>query len=310
MNAQPFTYSSRIIGSIGCDPAQVRGRGMALSPALHVPVKLQMNAMDPTPQQDVGIMFEDITGFAVVDHAGGFPIPLETFPIRRIIMKGSTDQHVDLEFRITHAQVEAIEEARACGDVSLTLQVKIGYTVICQVQGAPTVGVLPIRAILETGVAPVFLNVKVPQSVWTNNILPAIGFGQMLLFEMPAYPIAALASLGEAFEAANRAQALFNSGEYDLCVAMCRTAVQPLRNHLRRIKEKVGDDTPGDWAEKIGNATFEWLTIVTGKTYGMGSAAVHEGSRGRFDRLDAQMILTTTVSVLAYAARLGKAVEP
>lgn len=309
MNAQSFTYSSRIIGSIGCDPTQVRGRGMALSPALQVPVKLQMSAMDPTPQQDVGIMFEEITGFAVVDHAGGFPIPLETFPIRRIIMKGSTDQHVDLEFRITHSQVEAIEKARASGDVSLTLQVKIGYTVICQGHGAPTVGVLPIRAILDTGVAPVFLNVKVPQSVWTNTVLPGVGFGQVLLFAMPAFPIAALASLGGAFEAAKRAQALFNSGEYELCVTMCRTAVEPLRNHLKRIKAELGDGTAGDWAQKIGDATFDWLTIVTGKTYGMGSAAVHEGSRGRFDRLDAQMILTTTVSLLAYAARLEKAVE-
>ncbi|HWA09567.1 MAG TPA: hypothetical protein VG838_08975 [Opitutaceae bacterium] len=100
---------------------------------------------------------------------------------------------------------------------------------------------------------------------------------------------------------------MFNAGEYDLTVGLCRTAVQPLRNHLKRIKAAAGDGTTADWAEKIGDATFEWLSIVTGKTHGVGSAAVHEGSPGRFTRLDAQMILTTTISILAYAARLERA---
>lgn len=309
MSAQSFSYSSRNIGSIDCDPTQVKGRGMALAPRLLVPLTLEMMALESTAQADVGIMFGSVTGFLVVDLAGGFPLNVDAYALQRIIMKGSTKQNVELEFPISLFQMEAIEKARNHGEVSLSLQLKVSYTVLSQGTEAK-VGFIPLRAVLDAGVAPVYLHVKVPQSIWTTQVLPAIGFGQVLLLELPAFPVSALASLGEAFAAAKRAQAMFDAGEYDLAVGLCRTAVQPLRNHLKKIKAEVGNDTAADWAEKIGDATFEWLTIVTGKTHGIGSVAAHEGSAGRFTRLDAQMILTTTVAVLAYAARLERATQP
>lgn len=79
MNAQTFTYSSRIIGSIGCDPTFVRGRGMALSPALHVPVKLQMCALEPTAQQDVGVCKPEKILRIVMTLLCGLEIPLHSF---------------------------------------------------------------------------------------------------------------------------------------------------------------------------------------------------------------------------------------
>jgi hypothetical protein len=310
MEKHTFTYSGgQIIGSISCNPTQVKGRGMVLAPVLFIPISLEMMAVGGSGLKQVGVLFDRLTGKMVVDHAGGFALTLAPCPIRRIIMQGSTAQNVDLEFPIARHQIEAIEQARQSGDVSLSLQLQVEFTLLVQGQAEGPVGVIPPRAVLDTGAAQVFANIKVPQSVWTNAVLTQIGYGQIILFELPALPLTALASLGEALEAAKRAQAQFNAGEYDLCVALCRTAVQPLRSHLKRIKAQAGNDTAADWAEKIGDATFEWLTIVIGKTHGMGSAAAHEGSPGRFTRLDAQMILTTTISILAYSARLEHGVK-
>ncbi len=311
MDKQTFTYSgSQIIGSISCNPTHVKGRGMALASVLFIPITLEMMAVGASGTKQIGVLFDRLTGKVVVDHAGGFALTLAPCPIRRIIMQGSVAQNVDLEFPITRHQIEAIEQTRQSGDVSLTFQLQVEFTLLVQGPAEGAVGVISPRAVLDTGAAQVFANIKVPQSIWTNAVLTQIGYGQIILFELPAFPLAAIASLGEAFEAAKRAQAQFNAGEYDLCVALCRTAVQPLRNHLKKIKDEAGNDTAADWAEKIGDATFEWLTTVIGKTHGMGSAAVHEGSPGRFTRLDAQMILTTTVSVLAFAARLERVNQP
>lgn len=280
---------------------------MALAPTLKIPIQMRMMALGAAGKLQTGVLFNAISGRVIIDHAGGFPLFLQPVPIAKIIMSGSTEYRAELEFPISQHQVDAVEKARASADVSLTLQLKVEYSVLCQSSNEAEVGVYPQRAILDTGVTEVFLNIKVPQSIWTKDVLTQLGFGKIILFEIPAVPISALASLGEAFEATKRAHALFGSGEYDLAVGLCRTAVQPLRNHLKKIKAAVGDDTAADWAEKIGDATFDWLNIVVGKTHGMGSAAVHEGSPGRFGRLDAQMILTLTVSLLAYVARLEQA---
>jgi hypothetical protein len=305
-----LTYSNRIFGSISCDPTQITGRGGVLAPRLHLYGKLQVSGLGTTNGQQVGVLIQEITGNAVVDHAGGFQLSLDACQIQRVVMAGSVEQNVELTFPITTSQVEAIEQARNAGDVGLTLSLRVTFLVLSQGHTDLAVGVLPLRALVDTGGAQATINLKIPQSVWTKNVLPGIGYGQIILFEMPAFPVSALATLGEAFEATKRAHAMFSSGEYDLAVGLCRTAVQPLRNHLKKIKDQAGDATAGDWAEKIGQATFDWLTIVTGKTHGVASAATHEGSSGRFSRLDAQMILTTTISLLAYAARLERVNQP
>lgn len=298
MCAQTFTYSQAHFGEISVDVTEATGRGGAPAPVLTLPAQLHVWALE-----SAGFLVQQLTGSVVVGHAGGFTLPLAPVSIQRtVVRQGFIKQFVELGFPIARHQVEAIEQNRQ-GDVNLSLQISLHYLVLAPVEMRTARAHLPC-VILDAGTAVVHQQLKLSPSIWTGQVLPNLGHGQILLLEMPVFPVAALATLGEAFEAAKRAQAMFQAGEYDVAVGLCRTVVQPLRNHLKKIKEQAGDGTAGDWAEKIGQATFEWLTIVTGKTHGVGSAAFHAGSSGRFSRLDAQMILMTTFSVLAYAARL------
>lgn len=114
----------------------------------------------------------------------------------------------------------------------------------------PVVGFHVPHVVVDTGVASISATFKVPQSTWVKEVLNNVGFGQILLFEFPAYPVSALAGLGEAFEATKRAQHQLNVGEYDLAVGLCRSAVEPLRNHLLSIKARSKDATAADWARE------------------------------------------------------------
>jgi len=303
MDTHPFTYSNYHFGKLTVDPARTCGRGGVLAPVIHVSATAEFGAINLGPNSR-SVLVQELSGTAVIEHAGGFALPVAPIPIQRLFAAEPASQHVELMLRVTQPQLEAIEAARKNGDVGITLELKLSFLVLAKTGANPVVGFHVPHVVVDAGVASTSATIKVPQSTWVKDVLTQVGFGQVLLFEFPAYPVSALASLGEAFEAAKRAQQQFNVGEYDLAVGLCRTAVQPLRNHLLSIKARSKDATAADWAEKIGAATFDWLLTVTGKTHGVSSSTHHQGSSGRFSRLDAHMILTTTVSVLAYAARM------
>lgn len=303
MNVQHFSYNQQHFGEIDFDPTQASGRGGHLAPALHLPTSFSLFPVKMIQGPQRSILVQELTGTAVIEHAGGFKLDVIPVSLHRLIAVGPARHNAELCLPITHEQIEAIEAGRKNGVVGISLQLRLSFLVLA-IQDNRFDGSQPPHLVVDAGTAPAWISFKIPQSVWTGAVLNGLGFGQVLLFELPAFPVNALTTLGEAFEAAKRAQAMFNAGEYDVAVGLCRTAVQPLRNHLKKIKEKVGNDTAADWAEKIGESTFHWLTTVLGKTHGVGSVAFHEGSTGRFSRLDAQMILTNVISILAYAARL------
>jgi hypothetical protein len=303
METHTFTYNQYHFGRLMIDPARTVGRGGILAPVIHLSAGCEFSGIN-IDQQSRAILVQELSGTAVIEHAGGFALEVVPMPIQRICGAVAAEQHLELALRVTPSQIEAIEAGRKNADVGITLQLKLTFLVLAKTGAHPVVGFHVPHVVVDSAVTPLFATIKVPQSTWVKEVLPQLGFGQVLLFEFPAYPISALAGLGEAFAAAKRAQEQFNVGEYDLAVGLCRNALQPLRNHLISIKARSKDGTAADWAEKIGASTLEWLLTVTGKTHGVSSSTHHQGSSGRFNRLDAHMILTTTVSVLAYAARM------
>lgn len=303
MDTHTFTYSDYHFGKLTVDPARTCGRGGVLAPVIQVSAIAEFGAIN-LGSNSRSVLVQELSGTAVIEHAGGFALPVAPMPIQRLFAAEPASHHIESMLRVTHPQLEAIEAARKNGDVGITLLLRLSFLVLAKTEVNPVAGFQIPHVVVDAGVASICAMIKVPQSTWVKDVLNQVGFGQVLLFEFPAYPVSALAGLGEAFEAAKRAQQQFNVGEYDLAVGLCRTAVQPLRNHLLSIKARSKGAAAADWAEKIGTATFDWLFTVTGKTHGVSSSTHYQGSSGRFSRLDAHMILTTTVSVLAYAARM------
>lgn len=304
MEMHTFSYSQHHFGKLTIDPTRTRGHGGALAPVIQAVASAEFWCLQQNNQDWRSILVQELSGKAVVNLAGGFALDMAPMPVSRVFAAGPAPHNFDLTFRVSQSQLEAIEVARKNGDIEITFQLQLTFQVLAKTGNQPTVGFHVPHVVVDAGVSSVTATIKVPQSTWAKEVLSQVGYGQVLLFEFPAFPVSALATLGEAFDAAKRAQQQFNTGEYDLSVGLCRNALQPLRNHLLKIKNQSKDGTAADWAEKVGAATFDWLMTVTGKTHGVSSTTHHEGTGGRFSRLDAHMILTTTVSVLAYAARI------
>lgn len=303
METHSFTYSNYHFGRITINPAGTCGRGGVLAPVVQIAASAEIGGI-LLDQHSRAVLVQELSGTAVIEYAGGFALEVVRLPIQRLFAGTPATQHLELTLRVSQPQLEAIEAARNNGEVGISLNLKLSFLVLAKTEAHPVVGFHVPHVVVDAGVAPVFASIKVPQSTWVKEVLSQVGYGQVILFEFPAYPVSALAGLGEAFAAVKRAQQQFNAGEYDLAVGLCRNALEPLRTHLKGIKARSKDGTAADWAEKIGAATFDWLFTVAGKTHGVSSTTHHEGSSGRFNRLDAHMILTTTVSVLAYAARM------
>ena len=121
--------------------------------------------------------------------------------------------------------------------------------------------------------------------------------------EFPAVALNVFNELQHSYTALQRAHTKFTAGEYDEAIWQCRTAVDPLREELRKIKEGSPDSLSADWAEEVGPATVDWLLTLLRKTHGVANTPTHSPNTGHFSRLDAQMILTVTTAVVAYVAR-------
>lgn len=215
METHPFTYSSSHFGKLGIDPARTVGRGGALAPTIHFAVSAEFGAI-VSRTDSYSILVHALTGQAVIDHAGGFALDVIASPIQRLFAAEPTPQHVELFVRLNQSQLEAIEAGRKNRDVGVTLQLRLSFQVLAKIGAGVQTGFQVPHVVVDAAVAPLFVSFKIPQSTWVNEVLSQVGFGQVLMFEFPAYPVGALLGLGESFEAAKRAHQQFNAGEYPL----------------------------------------------------------------------------------------------
>ncbi len=218
---------------------------------------------------------------------------------------GSTEgqQVSELEFPLDRYRVELLEQRRNGGDVNLRMDMQILLARFGKraLFGRPE-SQLPITLSFDTRFGSQ-TNLQVPQSVWLKSVLPGLGYGVINVLEFPAVALTACNELQHSYSALQRAHTKFTAGEYDEAIWQCRTAVDPLRDELKQIKDGGPDLLSADWAEKIGTATVDWLLTFFGKTHGIANTPTHSPNTGHFSRLDAQMILTVTTAVVAYVAR-------
>src|SRR5690606_23726781 len=86
-----------------------------------------------------GVLVQELSGTAVVDHAGGFQLHVVPQPIQRTVLAGSTPHHIELTLPITRHQLEAIESARDHGDVSLSFHLRLSIVILAPIdRNGPT----------------------------------------------------------------------------------------------------------------------------------------------------------------------------
>jgi len=310
MTKASFTLDSYTIAELDIDPASVRGDGGADYPRLIVHGTIRFNPLKDSrfsqkrtvANAPEDLLFLSLTGQLFVEGQPSKIADSTSLPFFYVVSTVGYERQLTLEFALNAHRVEKIEQWRD-GDCRLRCEISVGVGIF----GLPRYGpdankpqpphITDIRAVSTTASIPVL------QSAWVNQVLPGLGYGLIHLIEMPGVSLEACKALSHSYEALDRAYERFKLGDYDEAVALCRTAVEPLRNELTQIKAGAADSLAADWAEKIGTVTVDWLKTVLGKTYGVANTPVHSPCTGHFSRLDAQMILTVATSVIGYVAR-------
>ncbi|MBU6401469.1 MAG: hypothetical protein KGS61_14225 [Verrucomicrobia bacterium] len=304
-----FTLHSVVVARVELDPAAVRGDGGATYPRLVLPLNFKFS---PAGEAKQDLWFLGLHVQMSLQGGTSKIADATAKPFFRLVGVEAVEQNadVDVEFPLNHHRIELIEQHRR-GDVLFRCDLYLTAARFGEprfdVERCSNLGpcVTDFQTIYTT------LNFEVLQSVWIKNVLPGLGCGVVHVLEFPAVSLAACRELQHSYQALERAHAKFVAGEYDEAVWQCRTAVEPLRDDLKKIRDGRAESLSTDWAEKVGSTTIDWLVAVLGKTWGVANTPTHSPRTGHFSRLDAQMILTVTSSVVAYVARTKASdVEP
>jgi hypothetical protein len=149
---------------------------------------------------------------------------------------------------------------------------------------------------------------EISANTWADKVAPGPGIGLIKVFELPAVSLREIEHYDRAFQAFDKAHREFQRGEYDNAVADCRKAIEVIRKQLRGAQTKDANVLAAKFAESVGAATAAWLVAMLDATNEV-SSPPHHSPRTHFGRFEAQMILTTTLSVVAYILRSDQAIK-
>jgi hypothetical protein len=144
----------------------------------------------------------------------------------------------------------------------------------------------------------------VPDTQWREKVLLGLGYGKVLVVELPAVSLESCAVLEHSFKALENAQKQFSLGLYDETAGSCRVA---LDQFFEQVKKEEGSDKTipklkKSWETKLGAATYQWLDTALGAIKEAANKP-HHSPHSHFDRLDAQMLLMITTALVSYASR-------
>lgn len=291
----------RVIAEAEVDLSATRGAGGPGYPSLQFWLTWNFSAGDD-PNADDWIIGLNAQLFNGQDHDRIADASPNSLRFARNLLSGQDNMR--LEFPLDRYRVELLEQRRNGGDMELRMEVQLLLAHFGNrlQSGKPEKEAIPFALDFENP-SESSIHLRIPQSVWIRNVLPGLGYGIIHVLEFPAIGLDSYKKLQHSYAALQRAQTKFTVGDYDEAIWLCRTAIDPLRNELKKIKHGNRDNLSADWAEKIGPATADWLLTVFSKTHGVANTPTHSPNTGHFSRLDAQMIMTVTAAVLAYVAR-------
>jgi hypothetical protein len=149
-----------------------------------------------------------------------------------------------IRFKINKPELNYIERLRH-DDVPFTLEFNI-HTLVW--------GSGRVKDYTET--IPVIIQFTIPQSVWTNKLLPELGFRHLKLFEIPL----SHDSLNEPYDHVIaefiKAESYFKKQDYNKCVAHCRSTMDILNQQLKVIKDETKSKTAFEWFKSVDQATL------------------------------------------------------
>jgi len=283
--------------------ANIRGQGASVCPRLFFQVKLNITEVAGRYIQ------RNIQAWSFGTMTGEFLIGMEkiadikTYSLNRTRLGGQdypTEEHLNIEIPLDARHIEWLEQQRA----GKSFEAKVRINLQVQIFGAnPHTPNFPF-GLLDT------LNIQgeipfvVPDTQWREHVLPGLGYGKLIVVELPAVNLASCAALKHSFKALENAQKQFNLGLHDETAASCRVALEQFFEQVDK-GDGSGKTTPKlikSWETRLGAATYQWLDAAVGAIKEVTNKP-HHSANNHFDRLGAQMVLMITTALVSYAAQ-------
>jgi hypothetical protein len=281
------------------------GSGGQVFPRLTIPISFSIKEQpgDPSSPFIQAVSFNLLTGELIVgsERVGDIrPASIDQVGMRFHLYQDEIP--VYLEIPLDPRRIEWLEKTRAGKSLEGTLNLKLSVQVFGSLstpsnhssdsktglRGASNIqGQVPFR---------------IPDTQWRERVLPALGYGKILVIELPAIDLDACKAMELSFKALEKARRHFDHGFYDEAVAACRVAMEPFFEYVDK-GDGSGKRIPKlkkSWEIKLGAATYEWLDRAFGAIKADTNKS-HHSPNNHFDRLGAQMLLMVTTALIAYA---------
>ncbi len=212
----------------------------------------------------------------------------------------ATDLYLNIEIPLDAKRIEWLEQKRAGKSFEAKLHIDLQVQSFGANQFTPEFpnGLLGVSNIQGD------IAFTVPDTQWRERVLPQLGYGKVIVFELPAISLESCAALDHSFKALENAQRQFSHGMYDEAAGSCRIALEKFFAPADKGdgSGKMVPKLQKSWEPKLGAATYQWLndSLVSIKD---ATNKSHHSPHNHFDRLGAQMLLMITTALVSYAAQ-------
>jgi hypothetical protein len=308
-----FNFNSSNLVDVEFLPHQINAHPTPNSAMLRLGLRFLFQSPKSRGMKNTDIVYSLLTGELLMTCIPGHQEiymgclePLQIQEFHRRDWDIVRDRSFQILVPLSYKTLEAIELNRR-GDVTLNLKLRLGITTYGEHAYIPKdVAPLP-PGISDAIVSSCDIVLLIPQSVWVAQVVNTSGYDQIRLVEFPSIDKTQHPDMANAYAALDRAQEYFKRGDYDTAVGDCRTALEPFWQRLKKQRKENGEmrrsETAEQWAECVGEATVTWLQEVLKASWEVTHKRHHSHRSGHYSRLDAQMILAITTSVLSYIAR-------
>lgn len=205
---------------------------------------------------------------------------------------------LNIEIPLDARRLEWIEKQRSGKSLEASLHITLQVQIFGKNVHTPSFPSGLIDTVSIEGDIPIV----VPDTHWRERVLPGVGYGKILVIELPAIGQDACKELDHSLNAFNNAQKQFGLGLYDETVASCRVAIEQFFEAKADATGKKVPRLKQSWETKLGAATYQWLDASL-SVIKMETNKPHHSPENHVNRLGAQMILMVTTALVSYAAQ-------
>lgn len=298
---EPFTLPNGfVVAEASIEPNGISGNGRAEAPILQVALRMVFRCpKNPGMSMDFRELRCRVSPFDGVYFAASVPTPLS----RRLAAgKHLSNELVYVEIPVDRPRLALLNRLRNGGDVRIRLDFELFAEELVELGRSQNIPQSSVWGLREHHRMYAAVQAEIPRSRWAEQVLPQTEFAKIHFLEFPAIPIESCAELKESFNALQRACKLENQGFYEDAIAKCRIALEPFFEKRLNGKGEKQPMLKASWETRLGKATYDWLNAALIATK-QATNQTHHVSSTLFGQLEAQMILTVTTALVAYAVK-------